>query len=391
MFKRTTGINKLLEVQRSPCRIKEIPGGTWAGKTYDIIAIAIDKAIKDKGLDMTVVAETITAVKAGALKDFKNIMRETNRWDISRYNHTDRIYTFTGGSTIQFTSFVDEDSAKQAGKRDWLFINEMNTIPQPICDALMIRTEGDIWGDYNPTAHFWFNTEHSGTEGVVTCRLTYRDNEALPQNILDELDKRREKAKTSVYWENWCNVYLDGKTGNLEGVCIPQWKPIKLPEEARLLSYGMDFGYSNDPTTLIALYKYNDAYIFDEVIYQKGLLNSEISNLLKTHEVSEVIYADSAEPKSIAELRVYGHNALPVKKGKDSIVYGLNLINQNEVYVTDRSTNLINELRNYIWIKDREGNKINKPIDAYNHCIDAARYAITSQLDNPHRGEYFIR
>ena len=390
MFQVTTGIKRLLEVQKSPCRIKEIPGGTWAGKTYDIIAIAIDRAIKDEGLDMTVVAETITAVKQGALKDFKNIMRETNRWDISRYNHTDRIYTFTGGSTIQFTSFPDEDSAKQAGKRDWLFINEINTIPQPICDALMIRTEGDIWGDYNPTAPFWFNREHTGTEGVVTCSLTYRDNEALPQSILDELMKRRQKAKTSSYWENWCKVYLDGQTGNLEGVCIPDWKEINLPPEARLLCYGMDFGYSNDPSTLIALYKYNDSYIFDEIIYQKKLLNSDISGLMKSNNVTDVVYADSAEPKSIAELNYMGHSVLPCVKGKDSIVYGINLINQNEIYVTSRSKNLINELQSYVWLVNKEGDKMNKPIDAFNHCIDAARYAITSQLENPNRGQYYI-
>jgi phage terminase large subunit len=390
MFQVTTGIKRLLEVQSSPSRIKEVRGGTWAGKTYDIVAIAIDKAIKSEGLDMTIIAETIPAVKAGALKDFMNIMRLTNRWDTKRYNRTDRIYTFTGGSKIQFTSFADEDAARQAGKRDWLFMNEMNTIPQPICDALMIRTEGDIWGDYNPVAHFWFNNEHTGSEGVITCSLTYRDNEALPQTILDELMKRRKKAKTSTYWKNWCDVYLDGQTGNLEGVCIPQWKQIDLPEEARLLCYGMDFGYSNDPTTLIALYKYNEAYIFDEIIYKKGLHNSDISNLLKTYEVAEIVYADSAEPKSINEIKRYGHKILPVTKGKDSIVYGIELINQNEVYITSRSLNLINELRNYAWIVDKDGNKVNKPIDAFNHCIDAARYAIMSQLENPNKGKYFI-
>jgi phage terminase large subunit len=206
-----------------------------------------------------------------------------------------------------------------------------------------------------------------------------------------EIESARTKAKTSSYWDNWWKVYGLGQIGSLEGVCIPDWKAIQLPEEARLLCYGMDFGYSNDPTTLIGLYKYNDSYIFDEVIYQKGLLNSDISNLFRTHEITDIVYADSAEPKSIAELKTYSHKVLPVKKGKDSIVYGLNLINQNKIFITERSTNLINELRNYIWIKDREGNKVNKPIDAYNHCIDAARYAITSQLDNPHRGQYNIR
>jgi phage terminase large subunit len=152
----------------------------------------------------------------------------------------------------------------------------------------------------------------------------------------------------------------------------------------------MDWGYSNDPTSLIAMYKYNDAYIFDELIYQKGLLNSDISDLLKTYGVQDIVYADSAEPKSIAELNSYGHNVLPVSKGRDSIVYGLNLINQNKVYVTSRSKNLINELRNYIWTTDKQGNKLNKPIDAYNHAIDAMRYAITSQLENPNKGTYYV-
>ena len=152
----------------------------------------------------------------------------------------------------------------------------------------------------------------------------------------------------------------------------------------------MDFGYTNDPSSLIALYKYNNAYIFDEVIYQRGLLNSQISNLLKTHEVEDIIYADSAEPKSIAELSSYGHMVLPVKKGKDSIVYGINLINQNEIYITNRSHNLIKELQNYIWLKNKEGETLNKPIDAFNHCIDAMRYALTSQLENPNKGAYYI-
>ena len=165
----------------------------------------------------------------------------------------------------------------------------------------------------------------------------------------------------------------------------------QLPEEARLLCGGMDFGYQNDPSTYIRLYKYNDSYIFDEVFYQKKLLNVDISNLLKEHNVKEIVYADSAEPKSIAELRTYRHNVLPCTKGKDSIVYGINLINQNKIFVTSRSKNLIKELQSYTWMKDREGNTINKPIDAFNHCIDAARYAISSQLSNPNKGKYFIR
>ena len=391
MFEVTTGIKKLISVRKDSRRIKEIPGGTWAGKTYDIIAILIDDAARLINEDITVVGETIPAVKSGPLKDFKKIMTQTNRWNAKNYNATNRIYTFSSGSSIEFAAYPDEDSAKQAGKRDKLFVNEINTIPQPIVDALIIRTNSDIWVDYNPTASFWFNQEYSNTNNCITERLTYRDNEALPDSILSELESRREKAKTSSYWNNWCKVYLDGETGSLEGVCIPDWKELEiLPNEARLLCHGLDFGYTNDPTSLVSLYKWNNAYIFDEVIYQKKLLNSDISDLLKANEITGIIYADSAEPKSIAELSHYRHQVMSVSKGRDSIVYGINLINQNEIYVTARSKNLIKELSNYIWMKDREGNTLNKPIDAFNHAIDAARYAITSQLENPNRGKYFV-
>ena len=186
-------------------------------------------------------------------------------------------------------------------------------------------------------------------------------------------------------------MYGLGQIGSLEGVCIPDWKELPaLPEEARILNHGQDFGYSNDPSACVALYKWNNAYIFDEIFYQKKLLNSDISDLYKTYGVDSVIYADSAEPKSIAELEGYGHDILPVSKGRDSIVYGINLINQNEIYVTSRSKNLIKELSSYTWMTDKEGNKLNKPIDAFNHAIDAARYAITSQLEDPNRGKYFV-
>ncbi len=236
--------------------------------------------------------------------------------------------------------------------------------------SISVRTSGTIWIDFNPTSEFWAHKEvlvEPDSEFVI---LTYKDNEALPSTIIEEIERAKKKATTSTYWSNWWQVYGLGQVGSLEGVCITDWKELNtLPEEARLLCGGLDWGYSNDPTSYIRLYKWNNAYIFDEVFYQKGLLNSEISNLLKSHESTELIYADSAEPKSIAELNSYGHTLLPVSKGRDSIVYGINLINQNEVYVTARSKNLINELRNYIWLKDKEGNKLNKPIDAWNHCF----------------------
>ena len=382
----TTALKKLLRLKK---RIKVVRGGTSASKTFSILPILIDRAIKTPDLEISVVSESIPHLRRGALKDFLKIMMALGRYNDNQFNKSTLKYTFVNGSYIEFFS-VDQPDKLRGARRNVLYVNECNNVDFDSYYQLAIRTSGEIWLDYNPSSLFWVDRELLTQDDVDFITLTYLDNEALSETIVKEIESAKEKAKTSSYWENWWQVYGLGQTGSLEGVCIPDWQEINLPTEARLLCYGMDWGYSNDPTSLIAMYKYNDAYIFDELIYQKGLLNSDISDLLKTNGVNDIVYADSAEPKSIAELNSYGHNVLPVSKGRDSIVYGLNLINQNKVYVTSRSKNLINELRNYTWMVDKSGNKLNKPIMAYDHAIDAMRYAMTSQLENPHKGNYYI-
>ena len=367
-YTRTLAVNKLLQLSK---RIRVIPGGTWAGKTYCIIADEIDYLSRVK-TDLTVVAETIPAVKKGAFKDFLDIMRDTNRYNPNSINWSDRIYTFYNGSTIEFTAFDNEDKAKQAGKRSRLFVNEANTINKNIIDALMIRTEDVIWLDYNPTARYWVNEELEHDPDAEWLTLTYRDNEALPDTILNELLKRREKAKNSEYWANWCRVYLDGEIGSLEGVVFNNWDTIKsIPHDARLIGIGLDFGYTNDPTAIVEVYTYNNKRILNEICYRTGLVNDDISDMLPKEMI---IWADSAEPKSIEEIKRSGFYIKGVTKGADSIKFGIQIMQGQEYLVTEDSTNLIKELRNYSWDVDKTGERLNKPIDKYNHAIDAVRY-----------------
>jgi len=384
MFKRTTAINKLLKLTK---RKRVIQGGTWAGKTYGIIPIIIDHCAKNKGESYTIVAESIPALKKGALKDFIEIMKITNRWIEDNYNMTDRKYTFSNGSYIEFSSFKSVGDAQAAGKRTGLFINEAPYISFGIADALMVRTSGFIWVDFNPTRRFWAHEELVKEDDTDFIILTYKDNEGLPQSIMDDLMRKREKAKTSKYWRNWCAVYLDGEIGMLEGVIFQEginWEIIEeIPAEAEFDGCGLDFGYSNDPTALIGSHKWNGAKVYDELIYKTRLLNSHIYNEIIEQgiDINKLIVAESAEPKSIEDLIQMGLNVIPAVKGKDSINNGIAKMQENKFYITSRSTNVIRELRNYSWKIDKDGNSLNIPIDDYNHGIDAIRY---KESDNNH-------
>jgi len=385
--KKTKAFYKLKDLQS---RIRIVKGGTSASKTISILCLLIDYAIKNEGKEISVVSESIPHLRRGALKDFLGILKGLNRYKDNQFNKSTLKYTFTNGSYIEFFSTDQPDKLRGARRTD-LYINECNNVPFDAYTQLAVRTSGTIWLDYNPSNLFWVDKELINKEDTDYITLTYKDNNALPESIVKEIEKAKEKAKTSTYWANWWKVYGLGETGSLEGVCIPDWKEIDtIPDDARLLAYGMDFGYSVDPTTLIGLYKWNDAYIFDEVLYKKGMLNRDISRFLQQQDIKENIVADSAEPKSIAELQGYGHSIYGVSKGRDSIVYGLNLINQNEIYITARSKNLKRELAGYVWAKDKEGNQLQKPTGEHPDCIDAARYVLTDQLENPNKGEYFI-
>ena len=384
---RTKALDKLLELES---RVKIVRGGTSAGKTICILLILIDYAIRNKGEVISVVSGTIPAIRRGSYKDFINILKSINRYNESQHNKSLMRYTFTSGSYIEFFS-TDDSSKLRGSRRDLLFVNECNTISSfDAYQELAIRTNKYIWLDYNPSALFWVDKQLVDEPDTDFITLTYKDNDALPESIVKELEKARDKAKTSTYWKNWCRVFLDGEIGIIEGVCIPDWKEIDtIPDDARLLAHGVDFGW-NDPTVIISLHKWNEAYIADEMFYKSNTTLRDLSLFIRNNNITENLIADSAEPKSIEILRRDGHPIYPCTKGRDSVNFGINLINQNEIYVTSRSRNLKRELQGYVWAKDKEGNTLNKPTGEHPDCIDSLRYVLTDQLENPHKGEYFI-
>ena len=386
MFKRTTATNKVLALKK---RNKIIQGGTSASKTYSILAVLINKAVTIPSLEISVVAETIPHLRRGALKDFIKILKWTNRYNENQFNKSLLTYEFKNGSVIEFFS-ADDSSKLRGARRDILYINECNNVTFDSYNELAIRTRKEVYLDFNPAQEFWVHKELKNEPDSDFLILTYKDNEALDQSIIDQIEKNKEKAKTSSYWANWWKVYGEGQLGMLEGVVFSNWKTIDtIPKEAKLLGIGLDFGYTNDPTAIIEIYNYNGQRIVNELAYQTGLLNSDIAKLLPKHVP---VYADSSEPKSIDEIKRFGVTIKGVTKGKDSINYGIDVIQRNEYLVTANSQNLIKELRSYVWDTDKQGNRLNKPIDFNNHAIDAFRYHEMETLGiGSNYGSYAIR
>jgi len=371
MFVYTKAIDKLRRLKSSK---KIVQGGTYAAKTQSIISILITDAATHSNEDITVVAETVPAIKEGALKIFKDIMQTSGRWSDTHYNATERIYTFRNGSKIRFTAYDSVGKAKAAGKRKKLFLNEANYISFHIAWELIIRTDGDVWIDYNPDATFWVHDEMISQPDTDFIVLTYRDNETVTQAKLGEFDIARQKALHSKYWENWCRVYLDGEMGRAEGLIYQDWSIIDgIPPEATFIAHGLDFGYTNNPSCLASAYKYNDEPIFHEEFYETGLRNINIAEKILAIQKGYT-WADQAEPKSIDEISLRGVQIRAAKKGADSVRYRIDLIQQRHFYVTSSSLNLIKELRRYRWKEDKDGNFLDQPEKVMDHGMDAIGY-----------------
>lgn len=373
-------------------RKRVIQGGTSAGKTIAIIAVLIDIAARARN-DISVVAETIPHLRRGAIRDFVKIMQATGRWREDAWNKSLLTYTFVNGSYIEFFS-ADMDSRLRGARRNYLYINEANNITFEAYYQLAIRTNKTIFLDFNPTHEFWAHTEVLRETDAELLILNYADNEALDADTRRDIEAARTKGATSEYWANWWRVYGQGLIGNLSGTIFENWELIDRLNysEIKFIGMGLDWGYTADPTALIAVYQKRDELFLHELIYTNGLTNTDIANKLRELNInrSYEIIADSAEPKSIEEIYRYGFNIRPATKGADSVNNGIDILQRYKIYVTKESTNLIKELRNYVWQTDKNGKKINAPIDKYNHAIDAVRYVALNKLSRNSGGRYVI-
>lgn len=362
----------------SPARVVVNQGGTSSGKTYSIMQVLFELGFEDPGSIITVVGQDIPNLKVGAYRDAKTIM---GAYDImpSVYpviNEGERIIKCVNGSIIEFKSYADAQDAK-SGKRDYLFINEANGIPYEVYWQLAIRTRKKIFIDYNPSARFWVHDEVIGRDGVEVLYSWHIHNTFLT----DEEHARIEAISDPELHK----VYARGKTGKIEGLVLTNWDicdTLPSMEEWKMSAYGLDFGFTNDPSALEHVVLAHGELWIDEKLYSTGMTNPDIAHRAKDEGIgsSDQIIADCAEPKSIKELQAHGLWVTASPKGQDSIVSGLDILKRYRIHVTRRSIGLLANLRSYQWGKDKDGNMTNKPEDKNNHGIDAIRYVALAKL-----------
>lgn len=369
LYSQTTATIKIARLSK---RIRAVQGGTSASKTISILLYLIACAQSDTTPTLTsVVSESFPHLKRGAIRDFISILESHNYFKEERWNRTDFVYTFETGSKIEFFS-ADQPNKVRGPRRDRLFLNEANNVALDTFEQLEVRTKGFIFLDWNPTTEFWFYTEIAKRSDVDHLILTYKDNEALDKEIVASIEQRKDR-------KGWWTVYGMGQLGEVEGKIYTGWEIIDdIPQEASLVRRGGDYGYTNDPTALVNIYKWNGAYIFDQLVYRKGLSNKQIADICLNDDEHVLTVMDSAEPKSNDELTFYGVNIVGSTKGKDSVRSGIQTVQSQRIFVTKRSVDIIREYRNYLWMTDREGRILNEPEHEFSHSMDACRYGITS-------------
>ena len=354
-------------------------GGTASSKTYSILQLLIQIARSAKtNLLISVVSESMPHLKRGCIKDFKDILGE--EWDENKYNMTEHQYHF-GHGIIEFFG-ADESDKVRGPRRDILFINEANNVPWETARGLDIRTAKFTFADWNPVSEFWVHESWIGKPENAYIHSTYLDAKwVLPQPVVNGIEQYRFTDP------NWWNIYGLGRIGKVEGLVYPYFEQSDL--QAGEEFYGLDFGYSNDPTVLVKCVIRGTELYCDELIYQSGLTNDAIAHRMDELGVKRnhaEIFADSAEPKSIDEIHKFGFNVKPCPKGADSVEYGHQKVRQYKQFWTKRSLNCIKEQRNFRYIQDKDSKFTEKTTHQWSHGMDARRYGVIGYMNRANYG-----
>ena len=360
-------------------------GGTRSGKTFNILLyIIFYYCLNNSNKTITICRKTYPALRATVLRDFINILREHNLYNEDNHNKSSSEYNLFG-NLIEFIS-LDQPVKVRGRKRHLLFINEANELFWEDWQQLLFRTSDKIILDYNPSEEYhWIYDKIIPREDANFLKTTYKDNPFLEQSLIDEIE--RLKYTDEQYWQ----IYGLGEKGISKATIFNYVECNLVPFEAEVVSFGMDFGFTNDPTALVKVSKLDNNLYIEELLYRTMMTTGDIHNFLKGKVKREPIYADSSEPRIIEELRRMGWSIRASLKGRDSVNAGIDLLKRFKIHIHKDSTNAIQEFRNYKWLEDKTGKLTNKPEDKNNHIADAVRYATYSILSKPNFGKYAIR
>ena len=362
-------------------------GGSRSTKTYSILQLLIVKALEStEPLVISIVRKSLPSLRISVMRDFFDILKQLDLYNAEQHNKTENTYQLNN-TLVEFFS-IDDAQKRRGTKRDILFVNEVNELSWEDFFQLNIRTTQQVFMDFNPSETFWYNDQIQNRDDVTIIHSTYKDNPYLNEEQVNEIE--RLQFTDLQYYQ----IYALGEfAGHVD--LIYTYIPVDdIPDfGAKLVALGLDWGYSNDPTTLVEVWKWNDAVYLNELIYERNLTNQDIADKLTELGVDKYveIIADSAEPKSIEEIRRSGFNIKPATKGPDSILNGIDILKRNRIHVTKQSTNIIKELNGYKWVTDKDGNRLNKPVDMFNHALDAVRYVALNKLSNKAKSPYTIR
>ena len=360
-------------------------GGTRSGKTYNIILwIIFEYCTKNRNKVVTVCRKSFPSLRATVLRDFMQIL-ETHKLYNEKYHNKSNSEYFLFGNLIEFIS-LDQPQKIRGRKRDLLFINEGNELYFEDWQQLVFRTQERIVLDFNPSDEYhWIYDKVLPREDCDFFKTTYLDNPFVEESIKKEIELLKDTDEQ--YWQ----IYGLGERAASRSTVFRYAEVTHIPEDAELVAYGMDFGYTNDPSTLVSVYTKDINLYVKEHLYRTAMTTMDIHKFLLSEKLeNKPIYADSAEPRLISELKRMGHSIFPSVKGKDSINAGIDLLKRYKINILSSSTNAISEFRNYKWKEDKTGALLNTPIDEHNHIIDPCRYATYSILSKPRFGSYAI-